>query len=83
MPLMKASSKVVHQKKCKNFCNQKSELPKENFNANSLQQFIDICSNVLNEHASQKENIEQGNHSPFLVNEEMSKENKNLEMQIP
>ena len=60
--VMKASfqklrQKVVHYRKCKNFCNQSfkdklvSELSKENFGINSLERFIDICNNVLNKHA--------------------------------
>ena len=47
-----------------------SELSKENFDINSLEQFINICNNVLNKHASQKEEIIRGSHSPF-TNEEM------------
>ena len=40
---------------------------------NYLEQFRNNWSNVLNGQASKKERTEQGNHSPLLVNKEMSK----------
>lgn len=49
-----------------------SELSKENFDINSLEQFINIYNNVLNKNAPQKEEIIRGSHSPF-TNEEMSR----------
>ena len=46
-----------------------SELVKENFNATTLEKFLGICVNALNQHAPYKKKTLRDNHSPFMKKE--------------
>ena len=48
------------------------ELAKENFNTNTLEKFLGICVNVVNQHATCKKKTLRGNDSSFM-NKELSK----------
>ena len=45
-----------------------SELVKENFNATTLEKFLGICVNALNQHAPYKKKT-RDNQSPFMKKE--------------
>ena len=48
------------------------ELAKENFNTNTLEKFLGICVNVVNQNEKRKKKTLRGNDSSFM-NKELSK----------
>ena len=74
----KLKPKVIHYRNYKRFCNESyrnelvAEFSKQNFEENSLEKFLEVCNEVLDQHLPRKLKFVQGNHSPFM-NRELSK----------
>ena len=74
----KLNPKYLIYRKKKSFSNQRYredlvlELAKENFNTNTLDKFLGICVNVVNQHATCKKKTLRGNNSSFM-NKKLSK----------
>ena len=49
-----------------------AEFSKQNFEENSLEKFLEVCNEVLDQYLPRKLKFVQGNHSPFM-NRELSK----------
>ena len=75
----KLKSKVVHYRNYKRFCNEiyrneqssigVTEFSKQNFEENSLEKFLEVCSKVLDKHAPRKSKLVRGSHSSFMNRE--------------
>ena len=76
--IRKLKTKVIHYRNYKRFCNESyrnelvAEFSKQNFEENSLEKFLEVCNEVLDQHLPRKLKFVQGNHSPFM-NRELSK----------